>query len=72
MVLSLMPLYMGIHSLGEKCGALSMAVFFINCDITTFLEQDVSATSVFKGNCKGDFRVETELVKFKSSIARQP
>lgn len=40
-----------------------MAVFFMNCDMTTFLEQDVSTTSTFKGNCKGDFRLETELVK---------
>jgi len=29
-------------------------------------------TSVFKRNCKGDFRVETELVNIKSGTALQP
>lgn len=62
-----MPLYVGINSLGEIGSTFSMAVFFKNCGITTFLEQDVSMTSVFKGNCEGDLRVETELVNFKFS-----
>lgn len=72
MVLSLTLLQVGISSLGGKCSALSMAVFFINGDITAALEQDARTASVFKGNCKGDFVVETELVNIKSCTVNQP
>lgn len=69
MVLSFIPFYVGLDSLGEKHSTFSMAEFFINCTITTFLEQDVTMTCIFKGNCKGDFRLETELVNIKSGTA---